>query len=301
MITQGFYETFARTVVLVVSPHPDDSVLGAGGLIQRLTDRVAWTRDSGLPEDEWPIVYTIVMTSGSRGVDDQYLRLYLMGKGREKNEGLADYVARRAAGAPPEPERDHALAHLCEEIRHQESQAEARILQVRERFFLSLRGIYEQHTITPEDRTVARDLICSLSDRHPDMRRLVLVPHRDDVHPVHKLSTTLVADIIEKDLVWRNTTVWQYESPWVNFSPHQIEIVVPFDGIAMATKAEAMAVHRSQEYRTKYSDIARYRAQMMAETFPELLGGFGQSGHRWDYVEAFQELRPVVVLGASKD
>jgi hypothetical protein len=35
---------------------------------------------------------------------------------------------------------------------------------------------------------------------------------------------------------------------------------------------------------------------MRAETFPELLGGFGQSAHHWDYIEAFQELRPVTVL-----
>jgi len=120
------------------------------------------------------------------------------------------------------------------------------------------------------------------------------------MHPVHGLSTSLVLHIIENDLEWQNTSVWQYESPWITFTPHQVEIIVPFDGIAMATKAEAMAVHRSQEYRTNYSDVARYRAQMRAETFPELLGGFGSSSRLWDYVEAFQELRPVSILEVAK-
>ena len=295
MISAGFYERFARTLVLVISPHPDDSVLGAGGLVHRLTDPVAWS-NAGMPEDDRPAVYTIVMTAGTRGVDDEYLRRFALGRIREKNPALADYLLRRTAGEPESREMEKELSVIRENVRRNESLAEGRLLRVRKSFFLNLRGMYEDHATSAEDRTVVKETMDDLIARHGDWDRLVLVPHRDDMHPVHKLSTSLVVDILESDLVWQGVTVWQYESPWITFTPHQVEIVVPFDGIAMATKSEAMAVHRSQEYRTKYSDVARYRAQMKAETFPELLGGFGYSGQPWDYVEAFQELRPVTVL-----
>ena len=300
MISAGFYERFARTLVIVISPHPDDSVLGAGGLVHRLTDPVAWG-NVGIPEDERPAVYTIVMTAGTRGVDDEYLRRFALGRIREKNPALADYLLRRMAGEPAEADLERELSVIRENVRRNESVAEGRMLRVRESFFLNLRGMYDEHATSAEDRKIVKQTVHSLLARHPGWSRLVLVPHRDDMHPVHKLSTSLVIDILESDLAWEGVTVWQYESPWITFTPHQVEIVVPFDGIAMATKAEAMAVHRSQEYRTKYSDVARYRAQMKAETFPELLSGFGHSGQPWDYVEAFQELRPVTVLETPAD
>jgi len=301
MVTQSFYQKFARTLVIVVSPHPDDSVLGAGGLIYRLTDRTSWERQSDVPEEEWPAVYTIVMTSGSRGVDDEYLRRFTMKRIREDDPALGEYLLRKSEGRADDPQREQALTKLRTEIRRQESLAEARILRVRESFFLDLQGIYYRHTIEPQDRKVFRDLVFSLVDRHPGWSCLFLVAHRDDMHPVHKLSTSLVVEIVENEYSWKGMCIWQYESPWFTFSPHQVEIVIPFGGIGMATKAEAMAVHRSQEYRTKYSDVARYSAQMRAETYPELLGGFGQSEYHWDYVEAFQELRPVTILTVPED
>ena len=301
MIRQGFCRRFARTLVIVVSPHPDDSVLGAGGFIHRLTDRAAWERQAEISEPDWPVVYTIVMTSGSRGVDDEYLRRHAMNHVREVEPALGDYLLRKVAGRDDSPENERALGRVREEVRRRESLAEARLLGVRESVFLNLRGIYHDHTISDEDRHAVSQLIHSLLARHPDWPRLFLVPHRDDMHPVHSLCTSLVGDFVEKELRWQNTAVWQYESPWITFSPHQVEYVVAFDGIGMATKAEAMAVHRSQEYRTKYSDVARYAGQMRAETFPELLGGFGQPGYHWDYVEAFQELRRITVFEVEQE
>ena len=295
MISKEFYQRFARTVVLVISPHPDDSVLGAGGLIHRLTDPVAWSAPSGVEEADWPAVYTVVMTSGSRGVDDEYFRRYQMDRLQRQDPGLSEYLLRRMSGADRDDACEAALNAIREDLRCEESVAEGRILRVRESFFLKLPGIYENHAVSEDDRATAGELLTSLVERHDGWQRLVLVPHRDDMHPVHKLSTSLVLDFIDDVFRWRDTRVWQYESPWITFGPHQVEVVVPFDGIGMATKAEAMSVHRSQEYRTRYSDVARFRAQMKAETYPELLAGFGQSAHQWQYVEAFQEMRPVMI------
>lgn len=301
MVTRQFYQKFARTVVFVISPHPDDSVLGAGGFIHRLTDPVAWATQSSIPEADRPVVYTVVMTSGSRGVDDEYLRRYQMNRLREKDSDLADYLLTKMATAETDPKREKQIAKFREDLRRQESIAEGRILRVRESHFLNLGGIYYNHTISGEDRNTFRALMDELIARHEGWQRLVLVAHRDDMHPVHKLSTQAALDYVDAELKWENTRVWQYESPWITFSPHQVEIVIPFDGIGMATKAEAMSVHRSQEYRTRYSDVARYRAQMKAETFPELLGGFGQSAYQWQYVEAFQELRPTMIYELESD
>jgi LmbE family N-acetylglucosaminyl deacetylase len=296
MISSSLYERFARTLVIVVSPHPDDSVLGAGGLIYRLTDTADWAQHTDLEENALPAVYTFVMTSGSRGLDDEFLRRFAMTAIRETDPLLADYIIRKGSSGEVQPELEKRLALIRADIRRQESQAEARILRVKESYFLDLKGVYYDHTISDADRAAVRNQLATLRDRHPGFSVLFLVAHRDDVHPVHKLSTELIVGIVENDLHWRDTAVWQYESPWITFTPHQIECVVPFGSIGMATKAEAMSVHRSQEYRTRYSDVARYSAQMRAETFPELLGGFGQSAHHWDYIEAFQELRPVTVL-----
>lgn len=301
MIAHEFHRRFARTLIIVVSPHPDDSVLGAGGFIHRLTDRTAWERQSDIPESDRPALYTIVMTSGSRGVDDEYLRRHAMSHVTGVSPALGEYLLRKATGGSEDPENEQRLVQVREEIRRRESLAEARILRVKESFFLNLRGVYHDHTVSDDDRKSVGDLIRTLVARHPDWPCLFLVPHRDDMHPVHNLCTSLVVEFVERGLAWRNAAIWQYESPWITFSPHQVEFVVAFDAIGMATKAKAMAVHRSQEYRTKYSDVARYSAQMRAETFPELLGGFGQSGYHWDYVEAFQELRPVTIFEASPE
>jgi LmbE family N-acetylglucosaminyl deacetylase len=295
MVPRQFYDRFARTVVFVVSPHPDDSVLGAGGFIHRLTDPVAWSAIDGVSEADRPVVYTIVMTAGHRGVDDEFLRRHEMSAVRKANPALEEYLLQKTVDSIEDPKIEQELAVVRTDIRRGESRAESKILRVNESFFLDLNGIYRDHTISDEDREQVRELIDSVLARHEGWRRIVLVPHRDDMHPVHKLSTQLTLDYLDDGKLWSNTRVWQYESPWITFSPHQIEIVVPFDGIGMATKAEAMAVHRSQEYRTRYSDVARYRAQMKAETYPELLSGFGQSTHQWQYVEAFQELRPVMI------
>lgn len=301
MISKPFFERFARTLVIVISPHPDDSVLGAGGLIHRLTDPVAWETHSDVPAEDRPVVYTIVMTSGSRGVDDEYLRRYQMSAIQKKDEELAAYLMRRINGAEVEDELEARMNVLREELRRQESIAEARVLRVKESFYLNLPGIYHNHSISSSDRKVFSGTVNTLRKKHEGFQCLVLVPHRDDMHPVHKLSTQAAIDYVDRELKWQDTRIWQYESPWITFSPHQVEIVVTFDGIGMATKAEAMSVHRSQEYRTRYSDVARYRAQMKAETFPELLGGFGQSSLRWQYVEAFQELRPVTIYEESAE
>jgi len=301
LIYNDFYELFRRTLVVVVSPHPDDSVLGAGGLICRLTDRDSWARKFGDSGSDQPAVYTLVMTSGSRGIDDEYLRTAELERIRSRDQALADYVLNKPREGKSDAEFEKKLAEIRTEIRRAESQAEARELGVRGSAFLALRGIYYDHTISAEDRNAARAHVLSLRDRHPTYSLLFLVAYRDDMHPVHKLSTQLIVDIAEQDLHWASTAIWQYESPWITFSPHQVEYVVPFDKNAMETKVRAMSMHRSQEYRTRYSDVARYSAQMRAETFPELLGGFGQgqSRYEWDYIEAFQELRPVRVLHMS--
>ncbi len=301
MLHKDFFEKFARTVVVVISPHPDDSVLGAGGLIHRLTDKVEWARHSDATEEDWPVVYTFVMTPGGRGVDDEYLRRYVLNRIKERDVGLAEYLMRKMSGADTDPEREAQLKAIREDIRQHESASEARILRVRQSFFLDLHGIYHEHMITAEDDRRFRETICPLLASHEGCHKLFLVPHRDDMHPVHKLSTEIVVNFIEQDLNWESTVVWQYESPWITLPPNQIDTVVLFDSIGMATKAEAMAVHRSQEYRTKYSDVARYRAQMKAETLPELLGGFGSTDMGWDYVEAFERLHPVAILGMPED
>ena len=296
MVNNRFFDLFRRTLVVVVSPHPDDSVLGAGGLISRLTDEATWVQYSGHPPSEFPVVYTLVMTSGSRGIDDEYLRTALLDQIRSGDAGLADYLVSKGKGSSADPEFESKLALVRAGIRREESRAEAQELKVRESVFLDLKGIYYDHTIAAADREATREHVLRFRERYPGYSMLFLVAHRDDMHPVHKLSTQLIVDIAEKDLQWDATAVWQYESPWITFTPHQVEYVVPFDSVSMETKVRAMAKHRSQEYRTRYSDVARYSAQMRAETFPELLGGFGQSNYQWDYIEAFQELRPVRVL-----
>ena len=301
MLQKDFYEKFIKTLVIVISPHPDDSVLGAGGLIHRLTDKVAWERNSKAPEEEWPVVHTIVMTPGGRGVDDEYLRRYALKRLQAQNPDLVDYLMRKMATGEAEPDLEKELVSIRDEIRRQESKSEGRILRVKESIFAELNGIYHNHTITEEDRTKFSQIMHRLVKQQSDWHKLILVPHRDDAHPVHKMSTEMACDFAERELAWKNTSIWQYESPWITLSPSQIDTIIALDGIGMATKAEAMAVHRSQEYRTKYSDVARYRAQMKAETLPELLGGFGSADSTWDYVEAFQMLHPIAVMGVPED
>jgi len=131
MIEQEFHKRFARTVVVTISPHPDDSVLGAGGLIHRLTDTVAWDAQSGVSREDYPHVYTIVMTPGARGVDDEYLRRYALNRIRTQDSELADYLMLRLANGEQDADREKQLNTVREELRRQESTSEGRILRVK--------------------------------------------------------------------------------------------------------------------------------------------------------------------------
>jgi hypothetical protein len=98
--------------------------------------------------------------------------------------------------------------------------------------------------------------------------------------------------IIREDRNFKNADVWLYESPWIDLDNTEVNVLLPLDKHAMFAKCQAMAMHRSQESRTRYTDVARGKSRYRAEVLPELLFGHGTSGESWDYVEAFQWKQP---------
>jgi LmbE family N-acetylglucosaminyl deacetylase len=269
-----FFDHFSDRDVVVIAPHSDDCALGCGGLIYYLRHTKLWEgrrprEDGGDPRPE---VHVLVMTKGLGGIDEDALAAY--------------YVATGVAGISNAKDMARVNSEMRSEIRYNESLSEALLLDTKTVWLdLNLK--------TPEAHAKMRAKLWELRTKAFARRRAltVLIPGAEDEHPTHRDARELVLRVLgQAEDGYEDTRVWAYQGPWARPTRSQVTVILPLDKYAMFAKCQAIAMHQSQEARTRYSDVARTQARLFAETVPEQVFGYGATESGWDYLEVYHEL-----------
>jgi len=260
---------FPFRLVAAIFPHPDDSAIGCGGLMCRL---------NRFSQPIRPTLAAIVLTSGHRGVSDEYLREYLAETSLLSWPSDATEVIRRKTL-----------------IREQEAKAEAASLGVDSVQCLNLPDLYERHSVAPEEIQRLAQALGELARPLPaSAPRLLLLPRLDDPHPVHSLGSQLVSEALIQMPGW---TVWHYETTWMSLNPRDVTTIVSLTSNDIACKLDALKQHRSQLARTDFVKVVRDMAEVKAQTLNEILFGFGKDGTQLGaFVELFQQRGAVTLI-----
>ena len=220
LITQTLGKEFPYDLVLVISPHPDDSCIAVGGLLWRLAQ-----------EKPECLVHVLVMTSGYRGVTDQYLSHCL--RGQTESKPLSTEEIQRCTKLLDQKEREHLaaqerheLAGLKSKIRKLEVEDEAKILSFTPHF-LDL-DIYEEHAITEKDRQRTLDLLSKLHSTGKS--RLLIHSGLFDMHYTHRMCSQLARDVVDTHFP-RAYERWAYESPWTPIHA-RADVLFPLSEVA---------------------------------------------------------------------
>ena len=296
------FADFPYASVLVISPHPDDSVLGCGGLVFKLTSH---------RETRSRVKITVCsMTPGYHGVDSDFFRESET-FGRENlldwpgvpDTELADDSRLIAAlrdrlgddfdlySNPGEDDQKKLDNVIRTAIRFGESCREVETLGLRAASalrFLALPRLYSKCICTAE-LVRLREQLSQAAD--PEECNLLLVPHPDDPQPAHQAVTEAALRALDPALKWH---IWYYQSPWYRMPPCAIDAIVPLNDEELYRKRAAAETHRSQTIRTPYGKYAMSGASLNADILPELLLGFGSRRPNafGKYCEVFQMRLP---------
>ncbi|NLF72111.1 MAG: hypothetical protein GX575_24020 [Candidatus Anammoximicrobium sp.] len=293
---------FPYASVLVISPHPDDSVLGCGGLVFKLTSH---------RETRGRVKVTVFsMTPGYHGVDADFFRDYAA-VGRENllrwpgvpEAALEDDTRLIAAlreclgddfdlyGNPGADDQTKLENVVRTAIRFGESSREVETLGLTHPAalrFLALPRLYFK-CLCPAELVRLREELNQAAD--PTNGNLLLVPHPDDPQPAHQAVTEAALRALDPALNWH---IWYYPSPWYRMPPCTIDAIVPLNDEELYRKRAAAETHRSQTIRTPYGKYVMSGASMNADILPELLLGFGgrSTNAFGKYCEVFQMRLP---------
>ena len=294
---------FPYASVLVISPHPDDSVLGCGGLVFKLTSH---------RETRSRVKITVFsMTPGYHGVDSDFFRecetigrenlLRWPGVPQAELEDDARLIgALREClgddfdlyGNSGESDQQKLENIIRTAIRFGESSREVETLGLSDPSalrFLALPRLYSG-CICPGELVRLRNELNQAADQGEG--NLLLVPHPDDPQPAHQAVTEAALRALDPALKWH---IWYYQSPWYRMSPYAIDAIVPLNDEELYRKRAAAETHRSQTIRTPYGKYVMSGASLNADILPELLLGFGGKHLNvfGKYCEVFQmRLRP---------
>ncbi len=232
--------------VICFSPHPDDDVISAGGLLHKLVQN----------GNRITVAY---MTSGNIAVFDHDVRRYVdfvqrlsheggvgTGRVRELATRVHDFLAAKPPGAVDIPEIQ-AIKRL---IRESEAVSAIEVLGLRaeEARFLDLpfyqTGKVRKDPIGAQDVNIVRDL---LEEIHPDV--ILVAGDLSDPHGTHRMCKQAIDAALRelRDAGANVPEVWLYRGAWQEWPVTEATWLVPLSQEELRLKIQAIFKHQSQK------------------------------------------------------
>jgi glucosamine-6-phosphate deaminase len=275
--------------VLVLSPHPDDDVIGMGGTLCRLVEH----------GHEVHVAYQV---SGANAVSDEALARALRFVGES---GLTDPAsaarlralceAHVASGSLPENPETLKWKGL---VRRQEAFAAARVCGVAPDrlhfldlpFYRTAPG--KRRQLEEGDRSIMRQVL----DRvRPHL--IFAAGDLDDPHGTHRLCLHSLRDAMETlaPNPWvGESELWLYRGAWSEWSADEIDMAVPLSPQEVLRRRRAIFCHETQkdmalflgDDRREFWQRSEDRSRRLAETYNAL--GLAE----YEAIEAFKRYAP---------
>jgi len=237
--------------IVVFSPHPDDDVISAGGLLAKLHHN----------DNQILIAY---QTSGNIAVFDHEVRRYLdflrrtVADFEYGNDRLApllhDVDTFLARKQPGEVDTD-AVLMLKRRIREVEAVSAIETLQMRpdQAKFLNL-PFYQTGKVR-KDPIGARDVEIILELLEKQKPHIILVAgDLSDPHGTHRMCLEAVERALEQ-YSGSPPEVWHYRGAWQEWSVDEADLLVPLSEEELRVKVSAIFKHQSQKDRAPFPGV----------------------------------------------
>jgi glucosamine-6-phosphate deaminase len=275
--------------VLVLSPHPDDDVIGMGGTLCRLVEH----------GHEVHVAYQV---SGANAVSDEALARALRFVGDSGLASPADAERLRAlcathqsTGSLPESAE---IQHWKGLVRRQEALAASRVCGANPQrlHFLDLPFYHaspgSRRLLGDTDRSIMREL---LEKVRPHL--IFAAGDLDDPHGTHRLCLHALRDALSKlcGEAWvGESELWLYRGAWSEWSADEIGLAVPLSPQEVLRRRRAIFCHETQkdmalflgEDRREFWQRSEDRSRRLAETYNSL--GLAE----YEAIEAFKRYAP---------
>jgi len=237
--------------VILFSPHPDDDVISAGGILRKL-----WQNGNK--------ILVAYQTSGNIAVFDHEVRRYLDFVRRAAhdfkvgNERLSPWLEEIEAylqqKSPGEVDRDSVLM-LKRRIREVEaiSAIETIGLERKQARFLNLpfyqTGKVRKDPIGPRDVEIVLEL---LEAERPEL--ILVAGDLSDPHGTHRMCKEAVDQALARMKPPR-PEVWLYRGAWQEWPIAEADLLVPLSEEELRVKISAIFKHQSQKDRAPFPGI----------------------------------------------
>jgi glucosamine-6-phosphate deaminase len=237
--------------VIVFSPHPDDDVISAGGILSKLQQN----------QNDILVAY---QTSGNIAVFDHEVRRYLdflrrtaadFAYGNQRLVALLEdtetFLQQKEPGQVDSP----ALLMLKRRIREVEAISAIQTLHLRadQARFLNLpfyqTGQVQKNSIGPRDVEIILEL---LDEIRPEI--ILVAGDLSDPHGTHRLCKEAVERALER-YRGESPEVWHYRGAWQEWSVAEADLLVPLSEEELRLKISAIFKHQSQKDRAPFPGV----------------------------------------------
>ncbi|HEX7077115.1 MAG TPA: glucosamine-6-phosphate deaminase [Candidatus Eisenbacteria bacterium] len=237
--------------IIVFSPHPDDDVISAGGVLSKLQQN----------ENEILIAY---QTSGNIAVFDHEVRRYMdfvrrtagdFEYGDDRLAALLAEVESSLAHKKPGDADSEAVLRLKRRIREVESLSAVDTLRLRpdQTRFLNLpfyrTGHVRKDPIGERDVEIIVEL---LGERRPEI--ILVAGDLSDPHGTHRMCKDAIDRALER-YAGEPPEVWLYRGAWQEWSIVDADILIPMSEEELRLKISAIFKHQSQKDRAPFPGI----------------------------------------------
>ena len=275
--------------ILVLSPHPDDDVIGMGGTLCRLVEH----------GHEVHVAYQV---SGANAVSDEALAralrfvadagLAVAAEGERLRALCASLESEGALPATPE------IVHWKGLVRRQEALAAARVCGVAPArlHFLDLPFYHaapgRRKQLAEADRAVMREVL-----ERVQPHQIFAAGDLDDPHGTHRLCLHALRDGLKRVAgeAWvKASELWLYRGAWSEWSAAEIDMAVPLSPQEVLRRRRAIFCHETQkdmalflgDDRREFWQRSEDRSRRLAETYNAL--GLAE----YEAIEAFKRYAP---------